>query len=451
VIGRKGRWLCVIAAEALLAASGQAQGEVHTGGPAVFDPGPLPVAATVREGPDGQADRLVRSIVEIVIADLERATVAKLVFPIAVEAGRDFDKQTPDFQILRQKMVQEFLEARAEPGDEGRPQLRLRLWDVLAGQPMFTEAMPVDAEDWRHTGHLVANDVYERTTGSSVRFDAPVLFTTSVDKADPRLVVMDWDGWNARFLTGTREAASPPRVGYDGTIFGVTRSGDAQRLYRFEPHGRRWAVPGDFSRLTGTPSPSPNGHTIVLSRAGGPYANLYLLDLQTQAETRLSDGSWMDTAASYAPDGQNIAFVSNRGGTPQLYVTKADGSAPRRISFGAGQYVAVAWSPDPRLLSFVKAIPEAVPSDGSAHSRFAVGTVRDDGSGERILGEFPTLPELSWMPGGEVLFVAVGAVTGGEKKALLTTFSFAGYGHKFERRQDLWTDLSSATTAVQPR
>lgn len=417
-----------------------AQAAWHTAGPIRNDPLPLPLSAAVIDGPDAEANRLALSILNIVTSDLERTTAFTLASPVIVGKARRSDSDPPDFHTLGK--VAELVEARIEPNDNRQRRIRVWLWDVFGRTQMLADTIPFDAADWRRTAHLIAGTIYQRTKGSPVRLDEPVFFATLADKANPRLVVMDWDGWNPRYLTDKHEDAFPPRVGTDGAVFSLVRSGHTQHLFRFEPDGRRVVLPGDFSSVTGTPSPSPDGQAIVFSRSDGGRANLYRQDLRTREEIRLSNGAWTETDPSYAPDGQGIAFVSNRGGTPQLYVMNPDGSAPHRVSFGAGRYLSVAWSSTARLLALVKAVPDAASGDKPAHEHFVVEVMHVDGSGERWLGDFPAMPNLSWTSDSRALFAAGGTAPSNDRKAALTMFYFVDLAYFYAHRKDFWVDLS---------
>ncbi len=440
---RKGCWFGAIACF-VLSTSAQAQVQVTLGIIARVDPTPQPISARVIDGNDTAGNRLALSVLEVVIAELERTISFKFASSAAVQNARNTEDELPDFKDLRAQRISELLEARIEPRGDGRQQLRFSLWDVYAGTRMSSDVVPVDAVDWRHTAYLIANAVYQRTMGSPARFDEPVVFAASAGKADPRLVAMDWDGWNPRYLTEKQEAAFPPRIGPDGTVLCLVRAGHTPHLYRFELDGRRVALPGDFSRVTGTPSPSPDGQAIVFSRSDGEHANLYRLDLRTREETRLSSGPWMETDPSYAPDGQGIAFVSNRGGTPQLYVMNPDGTAPHRVSFGAGRYLSVAWSSAGHLLALVKAVPDAVSSDKPAHEHYLVEVMQVDGSGEKPLDAFPAAPELAWTSDGRALFVAGGMASSGDRKAAMTMFYFVDRAYRYPHRKDFQVDLPGA-------
>ena len=86
-------------------------------------------------------------------------------------------------------------------------------------------------------------------------------------------------------------------------------------------------------------------------------------------------------------------FTSDRAGSQQLYVMGADGSGPRRISFGQGNYSTPVWSPRGDLIAFTR----------QQGGRFAIGVMRPDGSGERILSESYLDEGPTWSPNGRVI------------------------------------------------
>ena len=86
-------------------------------------------------------------------------------------------------------------------------------------------------------------------------------------------------------------------------------------------------------------------------------------------------------------------FNSDRGGDQQLYVMGAGGGGARRICFGSGRYATPVWSPRGDLIAFTRI------SGGS----FAIGVMRPDGSGERILSESFAVEGPTFAPNGRVL------------------------------------------------
>src|SRR4029077_11035549 len=122
-------------------------------------------------------------------------------------------------------------------------------------------------------------------------------------------------------------------------------------------------------------------------------SNLFVMDLRSKSTMRLTDTQVIDTAPSYAPDGTQICFESDRGGKQQIYVMASTGGEAQRISFGDGAYSTPVWSPRGDYIAFTK----------QAQGRFAIGIMRADGTGERILTEGYHNGGPTWPPNGRVI------------------------------------------------
>lgn len=77
----------------------------------------------------------------------------------------------------------------------------------------------------------------------------------------------------------------------------------------------------------------------------GDY-NLYLLDLATRAESRLSGTAYAEVYPSVSPDGTEIAFVAERGAQYDLWVMSVSTRAVRRLTFTLAAERAPTWSRD---------------------------------------------------------------------------------------------------------
>ena len=132
------------------------------------------------------------------------------------------------------------------------------------------------------------------------------------------------------------------------------------------------------------------------------------MDLRSRTTTRLTDTSAIDTSPSYSPDGSRIVFESDRGGSQQIYVMGAHGGDAKRISFGGGRYSTPVWSPKGDYIAFTK-------QNGG---NFAIGVMKPDGSGERILTEGFHNEGPTWAPNGLFLMFFRDAGGGGRAEDL---------------------------------
>jgi Tol biopolymer transport system component len=100
------------------------------------------------------------------------------------------------------------------------------------------------------------------------------------------------------------------------------------------------------------------------------YLDLYVYDLETKDETRLTYGRRAGSPA-LSPDGKRLAYVAGADGTLNLYVMDVDGrNMARRTNYANGEQVySPSWSPDSKTLLFDYSIADGrdlatVPADG---------------------------------------------------------------------------------------
>jgi TolB protein len=276
-------------------------------------------------------------------------------------------------------------------------QANVRLWDVIASNQMFGSTYAADQSNWRRIAHIVSDAIYSSLTGESGYFDSRVVYVAeSGPKANrvKQLVMMDSDGANPVQLTDGRSLVITPRFSPDNRWLSYVSyiEGNPHVFLLEIATGRQQRI-GNFGRMSFAPRFSPDGGRLVFSSSNGSNTNLFLLNLASGQAGQISSVAAIDTSPSFSPDGIKIVFESDRGGSQQIYVMDAGGGGANRISFGDGTYSTPSWSPKGDLIAFTRINGDT----------FSIGTMRPDGSGERILtnsfhNEGPT-----WAPNGRVL------------------------------------------------
>jgi TolB protein len=360
-----------------------------------FQPLPIAVPKFFAGGPDD--GETANAVTQIITANLQRSGLFAPIDPTAyVEriASVDAVPRFPDWRTIN---AQALITGRIGRQADGRLQAEFRLWDVLAGQQLDGKQYLTTQDNWRRIAHIISDAVYERLTGQGGYFDSRVVFVDETGPAErrvKRLAIMDQDGANVRYLTRGDDLVLTPRFSpstQEITYMAYGQGDPRVFLYNIET-GQREIV-GNFPGMSFSPRFSPDGQRVIMSLQEGSNSNLFVMDLRSKATTRLTDSAAIDTAPSYAPDGAKICFESDRGGRQQIYVMSAAGGSAQRISFGDGSYSTPVWSPRGDYIAFTR----------QAQGKFAIGVIKPDGSGERILTEGFHNEGPTFSPNGRVI------------------------------------------------
>jgi len=277
--------------------------------------------------------------------------------------------------------------------------VKFRVYDVFANQELGTGLKFAGSrEGWRRIAHKVADVVYSRIAGESGYFDSRVVFVAesgSKGQRRKRLAIMDYDGANVKYLTGSDNIVLAPRFSPTGDrVLYTSYETGFPRIYVMDVgSAERRVLQNAEGTMSFAPRFSPDGNTIVYSLEQGGNTDIHLMDLASGQSRRLTSDASIETAPSFSPDGSQIVFESDRSGSQQLYIMPASGGGAKRISFGEGRYGTPVWSPRGDMIAFTK----------QSKGRFHIGVMRTDGSEERLLtasflDEGPT-----WSPNGRVI------------------------------------------------
>ena len=170
--------------------------------------------------------------------------------------------------------------------------------------------------------------------------------------------VSDRDGTPQLYLMTATGIGYPQRLNMDGCLTQVpTWSPDGRTLYwEQQCNGGKYAVMrGDIqytddsaSWTSGTltniraltdqnadnryPRVSPDGKRIAFTSYRDGNAEIYLMNADGGAVTRLTNSVGDDEAASWSSNGSQLAFASNRDGDYELYTINTDGSGQAQLT-----------------------------------------------------------------------------------------------------------------------
>ncbi len=359
---------------------------------------PIPIALPDFLGGTPADSEMARNITSVISANLRRSGLFAPIDPAAFIQKIANTDAVPQFADWRAINAQALVTGRLKrQGGDGRLQAEFRLWDVFAGQQLTGQQYFTTPENWRRIAHIISDAIYERLTGEKGYFDTRVVY---VDETGPkerrvkRLAIMDQDGAGVRYLTHGQDLVLTPRFSPSSQEIAYMSYGQGDpKVYLMRVETSEREIVGNFPGMSFSPRFSPNSSRVIMSLQQGGNSNIFVMDLRSKATTRLTDTSAIDTAPCYSPNGDRICFESDRGGSQQIYVMGAGGGPAQRISFGGGAYSTPVWSPRGDNIAFTKI----------GQGRFAIGVIKPDGSGERVITEGYHNEGPTWAPNGRVL------------------------------------------------
>ncbi len=243
--------------------------------------------------------------------------------------------------------------------DAGRLQVDFDLVNSLTGVKIGTQRFMAGSTSLRNAAHRVSDAVYQKILGVRGAFATHVAYV-AVDGAPPnqryQLFVADADGANQRRILESPRPLMSPAWSPDGQRLAyVSFETKHSAIYvQLVSSGERRQVSARAG-INGAPAWSPDGKKLALTLGGGSgNLDIYVLDLETQALTRLTDDPAIDTEPEWAPDGHSIYFTSDRAGSPQIYqIGVQAGARPKRLTFGGSYSARPRVSADGTLLGMV--------------------------------------------------------------------------------------------------
>ncbi len=188
----------------------------------------------------------------------------------------------------------------------------------------------------------------------------------------------------------------------DRLAFFSDRDGDKLELYLLNlTHGGLTRLTHNSYYESGA-SWSPNGRKLVFTRyfpapEGQQHdgkGEVIELDLDSGAETELTELGGYNGGLSYSPDGRLIAFHRVADGRSELWLMAADGSDPSPLTATYIDEYSPEWSPDGAWLAFSAGVLD------DSRGTFDLWLMRPDGSGRRVLNKAAnTQAWHKWRPG----------------------------------------------------
>jgi len=299
----------------------------------------IPVAIV----PFGGDAKLAQTINAVVVGDLQRSGLFRLIDPAGKLPHEPADVSYPDWQA---RGADALAIGNVSAQDNGRIDARFRLLDVVKQVELTGQSVSANGDEIRAVGHRISDMIYEKLTGDKGVFSTRIAYVKR-NGEKYSLIVADSDGYNEQVVLEQNEPIMSPAWSPDGShlVYVSFETGHAV-VYVQSLFTNQRMVLADFRGSNSAPSWSPDGKqlAIVLTRDGS--SEIYLVRPDGSGIRRLTFINAIATEPSFSPDGQTLLFTSNEGGSPQIYSMPVAGGPEQRMTFGDGNNYSPRYSPD---------------------------------------------------------------------------------------------------------
>jgi TolB protein len=251
------------------------------------------------------------------------------------------------------------LVGRVTPVDGTHASLDCDLVNALNGQVLGSTRVPAHTANLRAAAHRLSDFVFEKIIGTRGAFATRIAYV-AVDGQPPaqhyQLIVADADGENSQVVLDSHQPIMSPSWSADGQWLAyVSFENRASAIVVQQLRSGERRTVSARAGVNGAPAWSPDGRRLALTLSGsGGNLDIYVLDLATQALSRITDDPAIDTEPAWSTDGLSLYFTSDRSGGPQIYRTDvATHQRVQRITFDSSYNARARPSPDGRSLALV--------------------------------------------------------------------------------------------------
>jgi TolB protein len=214
----------------------------------------------------------------------------------------------------------------------GRMVIDMRILGLSTLQEIARREYTTSIESLRWTVHRMADDVIEILIGEKGVSRSAIAYISN--RGDSKeLYLMDFDGYNARPLTGDGSIVLSPAWSPEGDkIVFTSFQDDNPNLHLKDLKGDTDVPLLTFPGINSAPAWSPDSRYLAVTLSKDGASEIYRYDIRSSVLRRLTYNRSIDTSPSWSPNGKQIVFTSDRLGNPHIFVMDADGSNLRRLT-----------------------------------------------------------------------------------------------------------------------
>ncbi len=263
-----------------------------------------------------------------------------------------------DFGDWRLLGVDAIVVGRLLPGTDDEVQIEFEVFDVVRAQQLLAYRIVAEPAQLRTAAHLVADQVYEALTGTPGVFATRIAYVSKDGSSGSeryRLFVADADGENALAVFDSPAPIMSPSWSPAGhRLAFVSFQDERSAIYVQELATGEQTRVSARQGVNSAPAWSPDGNklALALSDANGDL-DIHVLNVGTQELQQVTRSRGIDTEPVWSRDGRTLYFTSDRAGGPQIYRADVYSGKTERVTFEGAYNARPRLSPDESRLAMV--------------------------------------------------------------------------------------------------
>lgn len=276
-------------------------------------------------------------------------------------------------------------------------ELEARLYDVFRGRRVYSKRLLGKIDEHRALAHRLSNEILYLLTGQKGMFLSRLAFVNrrkGKKQMIKEIFTCDVDGHNSKQITFDKSIALLPRWSPDGKklLYNSYKDGGPMLFLKDLSTG----VDRRISSRTGLNIGAcwaPDGNCVALTLSHGDNPDIYTIDLNGNILDRFTRHWGIDVSPAFSPDGSRVAFVSNRSGSPQIFIRDIASGTEQRLTYEGKYNTSPAWSSLDRIAF-----------SGMRKGQIDIYTIHADGTNlRRLTGGRGNNEDPCWSPDGRYL------------------------------------------------
>jgi len=228
------------------------------------------------------------------------------------------------------------------------------LVDIYKEKTVLSMKYTGKSSQFRAIGHKIADQVYERLTGSKGVFHTKIAFVKKINDDKYALNISDYDGFNIRTIMNSKHPIISPRWSPDGKkIAYVSFEKKKPVIYIQELATGQRTLLANFKGNNSAPAWSPDSKELAIVLTYNANSQIYIIDSDGGNIKQVMRSRAINTEPAWAPNGKEIYFTSNKSGGPQIYKLNLEDDEVTRITYEGKYNLYPSLSYDGKLLLFL--------------------------------------------------------------------------------------------------